>query len=416
MRKINRIRALSCCFLMSCTLLCGCPPAGTHKEGGQYTYVVHDINGESANVCEDHFYYIGPYGIVQFSFADQNATICMQRADFIGSIDAFAMSDEYVVFLVSPRETRTDPDELWKYDRMTKSFELFLEAEPDRICEIAIYNDFVIYGERGGKDFYTCPLKGNPKTDSISLRSLMEEENVQEPDVQKGIYQVQEVFYQGLRVLFFRESAGDDYRVLGILDAESKEIIWTNASNPLNHLGSVFWGEGEWIIFTRSPEGNFYQREGEADRHRFQCLDDPKYKAIGIAPSCLTMEGERLVGLMSTHNPLFGHFQYDQADEDNDILFEINLETNASEIIYETDKAQTRIIGYKNGVVYLLEDDVIYRGWIDRPEREKVHDLQEEGWELYTTDGKHVSVHFRWQGDNLIIQTGDEIRSIHISD
>lgn len=345
MKKINRKIALLCCFLMPCILLCGC-----QKEGGEYNYIVYNINEDSADVYEDYF----------------------------------AMSDQY--------------------------------AEPDRICEVATYNDLIIYREYEGNDFYICPAKGNPQTDSINLRSLIEAENIQEQDVQKGVYQVQEVFYQGLRVVFFREDAGDDYRVLGILDAESKEIIWTNVSNPLNYLGSVFWGEGEWIIFTRSSEGNFYQREGEADRHRFECLDDPKYKAIGIAPSLLTMEGECLVGLMSTHNPIFGYFRYNQEDEDNDILFEINLETNTSRIIYETDKAQTRIIGYKNGVVYLLEDDVIYRGWIDRPEREEIYDLLEQGWKLYTAEGEHICVGFRWQGDNLILQTKNKTRSICISD
>lgn len=349
MKKINRKIALLCCFLMPCILLCGCP-SYTQKEGGEYNYIVYNINGDSADVYEDYF----------------------------------AVSDQY--------------------------------AEPDRICEVAIYNDLIIYAEYEGNDFYICSAKGNPQTDSINLRSLIEAENIQEQDVQKGVYQVQEVFFQGLRVVFFREDVGDDYRVLGILDAESKEIIWTNASNPLNYLGSVFWGEGEWIIFTRSSEGNFYQREGEADRHRFECLDDPKYKAIGIAPSLLTMEGECLVGLMSTHNPIFGYFRYNQEDEDNDILFEINLETNTSRIIYETDKAQTRIIGYKNGVVYLLEDDVIYRGWIDRPERDKIYDLLEQGWKLHTAEGEHICVGFRWQGDNLILQTKNKTRSICISD
>ncbi len=61
---------------------------------------------------------------------------------------------------------------------------------------------------------------------------------------------------------------------------------------------------------------------------------------------------------------------------------------------------------------------MIYRGWIDKTEREKVYDLQEDGWKAYHGSGRHKNVSFRWEGDNLIIQGEmmDDIRSIFISD
>lgn len=415
-KKINRISILLCCLLTSCVLLCGCPPAGTYRTEESYSYYVHNINGGNPDISEDYYYSVG-FGIAQFSFADQYATTCMRKYDIVSFIDAFAVSDEYIIFLVPPRpgKTRTDPDELWKYDRMTESFELLLEAEHDRFHEIAIYEDFIIYGAYWADNFYMCPIEGNPEIDSISLLSLLEQENMQEQNMQKGIYRVQEVYYQGLRVLFFRENDWEEYRVMGILDEGSEEVIWS-AGFLDNNSDLIFWGEGEWIIFSKDPGSNFYyQREGEAERHRVQCLDDPKYENSGINPYCLTMAGERVVGLMSVHNNPRGLLPHYQADIENDILFEINLGTGNSRIIYETDNAQTRIIGYKNGQIYLLEDDVIYRSWIDKSEREKIYDFQEEGWLLYDAAGLHRDMHFRWQGDNLIIW-GPEMRSIYVSD
>lgn len=292
---------------------------------------------------------------------------------------------------------------------------MILETESQRIEMIATCGDGIFYGDSWGVDLYVCPMEEKPKTDPISLESLFEEENAQEQQTRRRSY-VQEVQYQGWRILFYIMDGRTENRcILGIVEEDGGEVIWSNGFLNSNS-DLVFWGEGEWIIFSKDPGSNFYyQREGETERHRIECLADPKYKNTGIKPSCLTMEGNCVFGLMSVHRTPRGLFAYDQAAIENDILFELNLETKASKIIFETESAQTRIIGYKNSLVYLLENDVIYRGWIDKQEREKIYNLQEEGWELYDADGQHINMGFYWQGDNLIVQSGDQIRSIYIS-
>lgn len=54
-----------------------------------------------------------------------------------------------------------------------------------------------------------------------------------------------------------------------------------------------------------------------------------------------------------------GGFPDYQSDIEDDLLFEINLETDTSRIVYSTKNNRTRIIGYKTGAVYLLQDE----GW-----------------------------------------------------
>lgn len=413
-RIINRKIILLYFLMFSCLFLNGC-----YSKEGHYCYTVKNINGGDSNISEGYYYYyrsdyfedtkLWYHGIERFSIADQDIIECMKSDE---PIEAYAVSDQYIFF--STNKTGRDPYYLWKYDRIAGTYEILLETESLEIQRIKAYGDWIIYGDFWGVNLYVCPMEKNPETDSISLNSLLDEESMQKQQVGRDCY-VQEFLYQGWRVLFYRNDSSI-CEILGIVEEDSGEVIWSNGF-LYDNANCVFWGEGKWIIFSRYPRSNFYyQREGETEQHKIECLWNSKYDNTGIEPSCLTMEGNCVFGLMSVNRSPRGLFAYDQSEIENDILFELNLETNASKIIYETDSARTRILGYKYGVIYLLEDDVIYKGWIDRPEREKIYDLQEEGWELYRADGEHINISFTWWGNNLIMRSGDQIRSIHISE
>lgn len=396
----NRIRILLCCFLIPCLLLSGCLVTDS-EEPREYSYDVYNINGSP------DIYYNKENTDYNFS--------ATERSTFISSkFKEIAVSDEYLIGLVTSESVRAGHDELWRYDRTTDSYDLILETEHNSIHVVKIYQNYIIYGGRWGINFYICPIDGSPETDSISLPGLLAEEDIQEWEaLHSGSYQVREAGYQGLRVVLVRERYHEEYRVMGILDEDSGEVIWSVGYLP--HSGDVvFWSENEWVLIMGFGNGFRYQKEGE-EEHIIQCLDDPKYWDSNIYPYHFTREGDRVVGLMSVLRDYVPWvWRGWEAGIENDILFEINLETGDSRIICETDSAQTRIIGYKNGRVYFLEDDVIYAGWIGKEEREKIYDFQEEGWQLYhSSSGKHVDMTFRWQGDDLTI-TGFERRSIHI--
>lgn len=409
-RIINRKIILLYFLMFSCLFLNGC-----YSKEGHYRYTVKNINGGDSNISEGYYYYyrsdyfedtkLWYHGIERFSIADQDIIECMKSDE---PIEAYAVSDQYIFF--STNKTGKDPYYLWKYDRIAGTYEILLETESLKILWIGTYGDWIIYGRK--TDLNVCSMEKNLETDSISLNSLLDEESMQKQQVGRNSY-VQEFLYQGWRVLFYRN--GSICEILGIVEEDSGEVILST-----QYLGAypdcVFWREGKWIIFSRYPGSSFYyQREGETEQHKIECLRNRKYDNTRIDPSCLTMEGNCVFGMMSVNRGR-GPIAYDQSEIEHDILFELNLETNASKIIYETDSARTRILGYKYGVIYLLEDDVIYKGWIDRPEREKIYDLQEEGWELYRADGEHINISFTWWGNNLIMRSGDQIRSIHISE
>lgn len=50
------------------------------------------------------------------------------------------------------------------------------------------------------------------------------------------------------------------------------------------------------------------------------------------------------------------------------------------------------------GMVYLLQDGVIYQETIEGTDREELLDLQEEGWNLPLDE-----IYFDWHGNHLII-------------
>ena len=130
----------------------------------------------------------------------------------------------------------------------------------------------------------------------------------------------------------------------------------------------------------------------------------------------MTWEDGKIIGLLTVSKDSNNSIRLKQYEVRNDLLFEIKLETDTSRIIYSTENNKTRIIGYRDGIVYLLKDDVIYQEELDGGEQLELLDLRESGLSLYAEDGKHLDITFDWQGDNLIIRhrNGSAIMSISV--
>lgn len=74
-------------------------------------------------------------------------------------------------------------------------------------------------------------------------------------------------------------------------------------------------------------------------------------------------------------------------------MFKWNIKTGESSVLYETSNRNTRIIGYKNGNIYLLHNYWISVQSTDGVKREKLYKIP-RGKEVY---------YFDWQGDYLIV-------------
>ena len=107
----------------------------------------------------------------------------------------------------------------------------------------------------------------------------------------------------------------------------------------------------------------------------------------------MTVEDGKIIGLTSA----LYNYPYVQSSLAFDFLFEVDPETGQVRILYSQKENMPRIIGYKDGMVYLMENYKLYREPIDGGERVELFDLPEEN-----------TMYFEWYGDYLMIRDSEK--------
>lgn len=77
---------------------------------------------------------------------------------------------------------------------------------------------------------------------------------------------------------------------------------------------------------------------------------------------------------------------------ERELLVEIDLETDTSRMLYDTQNNRTRIVGYREGNVYLLKDHIVYKNVLKTGEQREMYDLGQESMLWYEEDGEHKDV------------------------
>ena len=102
-----------------------------------------------------------------------------------------------------------------------------------------------------------------------------------------------------------------------------------------------------------------------------------------------------VIGLISVSSSPQISRDMDQEYVKKDQLFSLNLETGESGILYDTENNGTRIIGYRDGTIYLFDSTyTVYEQRLDSGEQ------QELG-----TVPKADEIVFDWQDEYLIIRS-----------
>lgn len=334
----------------------------------------------------DEYYFLLNDTIYQYSVAAQELTQLYQYEN--DSIDHYAVNDDYIFFMTGRSGRQGTPVKLWKYDRTADICELFTELPQDNYS-LAVYGSYLFYGD---DDICVCPIDGNPREDSISLLAQFPE----------GVSakEMRDVVYQGWRIR--RESTGSRDKIIFIKDEENANVIWTLATS---WDGVWLDMNGELIRFTKRGEDSYYQREDEQEKRSIDCLDDYYYGMSGVGFHKLAVEDGKIICLIpvSKHPNMIQGLTQNEVKKD--ILVEIDMEEGSDRIIYSTKDNKTRIIGYRGGTVYLLEDDIIYRESLEGRDREQVFDLRNGSVALYNSNGRHSSIDFIMWGDNLIVRS-----------
>ena len=140
-----------------------------------------------------------------------------------------------------------------------------------------------------------------------------------------------------------------------------------------------------------------YQVEGEQEKF-IDCFNKKGYANSRLVKGYLTAENENEIkGIMSVSGNRRESVLLNQGDIVRDMLFELNIDTGESQILYDTKNNQTRIIGYEDGILYLFKNDYkVYKQPLSGGEATEILSIP-----------KSNDVIFDWCEDYLIVRYRD---------
>lgn len=415
-RRQNRRGFILLCVLLN-FLLYGC---GKHSE---VEFVFPELPAIMSDNLEEQVWLKVKGGmwdsLLLYSISHQNI---IERYNFECRIWDFAITDSSIYFL--------NGGTLWKMNRNTMEQE---STEIRRVYRLAAHDGYIFYGDKS--DIFVFPEGGDPQVDAVSLQ-----EQFSQPDARsykKNNVSMRPPMGDRQETVFgqwciSRIYCGEiNYRIWDIKEEESGEIFMGPQDANYFYSGDLpdytrsytVRGDDEWITFVgpglRNGSGYIYQRDGEMEEHPIRCLTARKYKYSRIGRD-FTLEDGKLFGSVTVclgAKPFsFLRGRADGADYDE--LFELDIETDSSRILYSTKKDHAQIMGYKSGKVYCFLDGRIYRESLTDGTREWMLDLREGEWSQYWTESycNRDSLNFYWLGDYMIIYMNGGIKSYYIPD
>ena len=140
-----------------------------------------------------------------------------------------------------------------------------------------------------------------------------------------------------------------------------------------------------------------YQVEGEQEKF-IDCFNKKGYANSRLVKGYLTAENENEIkGIMSVSGNRRESVLLNQGDIVRDMLFELNIDTGESQILYNTKNNQTRIVGYEDGILYLFKKNYkVYKQPLSGGEAIEILSIP-----------KSNDVVFDWCEDYLIVRYRD---------
>lgn len=378
------------CILMFFLLAQGCGNKGQMK-----SCMVVRINSDS-NLSEsktDYFYYANGNYMYRY-FMESGET---ERKPFLSKNERmrnFTVCGE-TIYYVSEQNQKLQVKRLeWPRGETGTVFSwegirlLYHAGEADRIrgVQIQAYGENLLMDVTGdlGRQVYVAPLDGGNPCDFVDATGLFpgrSESGKPEKIIYGGVVMERQYDWETGR-----------YEITEVLAEESGRSIFITDKKYVKVGGKEvsFWLDDE--------EGGFwYCVEGEPARQRISCLEGNEYKYSYLLEEKITVEGGKVIGLIHVVKDWRSHWNATyQSELRYDVLFGLEPETGASAVLYRTEDRQTRILGYRDGIIYLFADYKIYGQFLDSGEKRLLYTLPE-----------HPYYQFDWQGDYLLVRRSD---------
>ena len=369
-------------------------PLFEEKGGYRVEYVNSDVNP-----CKDeerYFYLYGVRSLRSFSFATGITEEFVSCSDEDDSITGFAVWEEYIYYIVKHayyvegRGYRYD-FELWKLNYETGEQTMLISKEDmlqfnngeplgNKNCYVDVCGNYIFLGLTSGFE-YMCPIDGNILTDSFDVDTLFPEED------KSG--ELQKVVFDGIQVE--RYFYGERYLTKEIRDEDGVRILVESTTGNDNYV----FARGEKVNFRKEHATRSLQYSlGEKERwEQIHCLQGNTYEKSDIFNYYLTVEDGKIIGLLCVSKHPLNTLPENTSDIRKDILFELDIETGESRILYDTKNNRTKIIGYREGIVYVAKKGKVYSQYIDGSEWTELFALP---------DGNKYYI--EWQAGYLIIK------------
>ena len=337
------------------------------------SYRVVCLNSEKNTVDSEEIYFFSDERyIYQYNFETEETKLIYEGHLEEMPIRSVSVYGDYLYFV-------DDSETAHRYNYRTNEDEMLLKSE-NYIVGMDICNGYLIYRTGSGHCFLYS-VTGNTE-EPISVESIFEGK------ADKTNSDIQIITYEGMDIYgYFEADTGE--QIIGIRNHENgKELVPPEKDFTLRDGRRLrMWGR----------KSTCYARyEDDPEWYEITCLDD---KNLGTDPEFyekyMTQEGDEVICLLQKNTSKYGRMW--QKYSLGDILFKWNIETGESSILYETSNRSTRIIGYKNGNIYLLHNNRVSVQSVDGGKRKKLFKIP-KGREIY---------YFDWQGDYLIVTGAD---------
>lgn len=325
-------------------------------------YTVENINGK--NILDEenaYYFYKSSKAIYGYSLADNEEVLILEEEQRIWD---FCSYGDWIFYSLRVDAEGEAGQEIWEYNWVSGEKSLLLEKA--ECTYITAYNDYLIY-DNFSVD-YICAIGGDLLDESIELRLLYDEEDKSGEE--------QFTISQGMLVGRRYDSRSGAYDITCV-KGETGEDILEDLNGPrvlvndsLFSADTLQWKDSldELIKSTRAFADYFEEAH-------------------------VTVEDGKIIGLTSA----LYNYPYVQSSVAFDFLFEVDPETGQVRILYSLKENMPRIIGYKDGMVFLMENYKLFREPIDGGERVELFDLPEEN-----------TMYFEWYGDYLMIRDNEK--------
>lgn len=321
-------------------------------------YTIDNINGKNILDIENAYYfYKSSKAIYGYSFAENEEVLILEEERPIWDFCSYGDRMFYSLRVDAEGEAG---QEIWEYDWVSGEKSLLLEGA--ECTYVTAYNGYLIYDDFSVD--YICAIGADMPDESIELRSLFDEEDKSGEE--------QFTIFQGMLVGRRYDSELGAYDVTCVKGETGEDVLGDPNDSRVLVNGSLY-------------SADTLQWKDSLD----ELIKPTRAFADYIEKADLTVEDGKIIGLTSAlyHYPDF------QSSVAFDLLFEVDPETGQVRILYSQKENMPRIIGYKDGVVYLMEDYKLYMESINGGERVELFDLPEEN-----------QMYFKWYGDYLTIR------------